>query len=358
LICMAGACRTPAVVAGGYRELYKCKMLYSNIAMTHSYIAAMMPQLRHVRRKLKLRQLEIVLAVADARSMAKAAKQLAISQPAISRAIADAEQALGLPLFDRSRQGVRPTHYADALIKRGIAAFDEIAQGEKDAAFLADPASGELWIASAPGLAEGIVLTVVNRLSRKYPRVTFHIVPSFFGVHELLRDRRVELGFGRTNARATEPNLNTEILFEDSLAVVAGVQNPLLRRRKIRLADLVQEPWTWPARGTEIDILIGDAFRASGAEPPIATVYADSINMRVRLAATGPYLAIVPASIMRFPGVHPGIKVLPVQFPTTRRPIAILSLKNRTLSPLAQLFIACARDIIKDSRPVGSDRSA
>jgi DNA-binding transcriptional LysR family regulator len=313
-----------------------------------------MPQVRQARRKLKLRQLEILLAVADARSMAKAAKQLAISQPAISRAIADAEQALGLPLFDRSRQGVRPTHYADALVKRGIAAFDEIAQGEKDVAFLADPASGELWIGSAPGLAEGIVLTVVNRLSSIYPRVAFHIVASFMGVDELIRDRRVELGFGRTNASMAQLDLNTEILFGDSLAVVAGVQNTLLRRRKIRLADLVQEPWTWPARGTEIDILVGDAFRASGADPPNATVYADTINMRVRLAATGPYLAIVPASIMRFPGVHPGIKLLPVQLPTTRRPIAIFSLKNRTLSPLAQLFIECAREIV-EKLPTGQE---
>lgn len=277
--------------------------------------------------------------------MAKAAKRLAISQPAVSRAIADAERALGLPLFDRSRQGVQPTQYCDALVNRGIAAFDEIAQGEKDVAFLADPTSGELWIGSAPGLAEGIVLTVVDRLSRRYPRVAFHIVASLSGVDEILRDRRVELGFGRINTSTAEKALSTEILFEDSLAVVVGVQNPLLRRRKIKLADLVRESWTWPARGTEIDRLVGDAFRASGAEPPNATVYADAINMRIRLAATGAYLAIVPTSIMGFPGVHPGVKMLSVALPTTSRKIAIFRLKNRTPSPLAQLFIECAREI-------------
>src|SRR5438270_4048583 len=116
---------------------------------------------RHVRRRLKLRHLEILLSVAEAGSMAKAATRLAISQPAISRAIADAEDALGLPLFDRSPQGVEPTQYGRALVKRGIAAFDEITQGEKDIAFLADPTSGELRIGSAPGLAEGIVLAIV-----------------------------------------------------------------------------------------------------------------------------------------------------------------------------------------------------
>src|SRR3954469_25799497 len=84
------------------------------------------------RRRLKLRQLEILLAVADTGSMAKAAARLAVTQPAISRAIADAEDTLGVPLFDRSTQGVEPTQFGRALIKRGIAAFDEIDQGIKD----------------------------------------------------------------------------------------------------------------------------------------------------------------------------------------------------------------------------------
>ena len=301
----------------------------------------------HIRRRLKLRQLEILLAVADAGSMAKAATRLAISQPAISRAIADVEHALGVPLFDRSPQGVEPTRYGRALLKRGIAAFDEIDQGVKDIEFLADPTVGELWIGSAPGLAEGIVLAVIDKMSRNYPRVVFHIVPYAQTADDELRERRIELGFARAPEPAAEDDLETDVLFDDTLAVVAGKRNPWVRRRRIKLAELVNEPWTWPPRGTIIDFLIGDAFRASGIEPPRATVYADAINMRTRLAATGPYLAVVPASIMRFPGMHPSIKVLPVELPTTQRPIGIITLRNRTLSPLAQLFIASAREVAK-----------
>jgi len=69
--------------------------------------------------------------------------------------------------------------------------------------------------------------------------------------------------------------------------------------------------------------------------------------LRIRLAASGSFLAIVPASIMRFPGTPAAIKVLPVELPTTRRRIAIITLKNRTISPLAQLFIESAREIAK-----------
>src|SRR4051794_18888339 len=107
-------------------------------------------------RRLKLRHMEILVAVVETRSMAKAGTKLGISQPAISRAIAEMEHTLGVPIFDRSPKGVEPTQYGRALLKRGIAAFDEIAQAVKDIDFLADPSMGELWIGSAPGLAEGI----------------------------------------------------------------------------------------------------------------------------------------------------------------------------------------------------------
>jgi DNA-binding transcriptional LysR family regulator len=130
-----------------------------------------------VGRRLKLRHMEILLAVVETGSMAKAGARLAISQPAISRAIAEMEHTLGVPIFDRSPKGVEPTQYGRALLRRGIAAFDEIAQAVKDIDFLADPTVGELWIGTTPGLAEGIVLTVLDRLSRQYPRVVVHLVP-------------------------------------------------------------------------------------------------------------------------------------------------------------------------------------
>src|SRR5712692_7660972 len=99
-------------------------------------------------RRIKLRDLHILLAVAECRSMAKAAEHLAISQPVVSKVIADLEHALGVRLLDRDRHGAEPTIYGAALLKRGTAAFDELKQGVKDIEFLADPTAGELRIGS------------------------------------------------------------------------------------------------------------------------------------------------------------------------------------------------------------------
>jgi len=72
--------------------------------------------------------------------------------------------------------------------------------------------------------------------------------------------------------------------------------------------------------------------------------FGSSYDLTVR---TGRYLAIVPSSIMRFPGKPSSIKALPVELPTTRRQIGIITLRNRALSPLAHIFIECARDIAR-----------
>src|SRR5580700_3878573 len=97
-----------------------------------------------IERRLKLRELRILLAVVQAGSMAKGAAELGISQPNVSKAIADLEHAFGLQLLDRSPRGVEPTRYGLAVIKRGVAVFDELRHAVTDVAFLADPTSGEL----------------------------------------------------------------------------------------------------------------------------------------------------------------------------------------------------------------------
>src|SRR5262245_39354613 len=94
--------------------------------------------------RLKLRDLHILLAIVQQGSMARAAKHLAISQPAISKVIADLEHALGVRLLDRDRHGAAPTVYGEALLKHGLVVFDELRQSVKEIEFLTNPTAGEL----------------------------------------------------------------------------------------------------------------------------------------------------------------------------------------------------------------------
>src|SRR5690348_4904932 len=121
-------------------------------------------------RRLKLRDLRILMTVVDCGTMAKAAQRLAVSQPVVSKAISDLEHVVGVRLLDRSQRGVEPTACGRALIKRGITIFDEMEQGLKEIELISDPTAGEVSVAATGPVAGTIVVPAVDRLGRQYPR--------------------------------------------------------------------------------------------------------------------------------------------------------------------------------------------
>ena len=134
----------------------------------------------HIASRMKLRDLHILIAVAQAGSMNKAAVVLNMTQPAVSRSIAELERALGVRLLDRNAQGVSPTAYGRALLDGGTAVFDDLHQAVKKIEFLADPAAGEVRIGSGAVHAMTFVSAVIERLSQHYPRIVFHVVTVTF----------------------------------------------------------------------------------------------------------------------------------------------------------------------------------
>ena len=301
-----------------------------------------------IRRRLKLRDVDILLTVIQMGSMGKAAGALNMSQPAVSKAIAGLEHTLGVRLLDRDRQGVEPTEYGRALLDCGVALFDDLRQGVKNIEFLADPTAGEVRIGCNPFLAASFASAVVDRLSRRHPRMVFHLVTAYgAALYRMLSERNVDLLIARRFRPTADERLEFEFLFDDSYVVAAGARSPWVRRRRIILADLMSEPWVLRPPESVAGAIATDAFRASGLDHPRTTVVTDSPEVRLSLLATGRFLTILPASALRFPTRRSEIKVLPVELPGARVPNEIVTLKNRTLSPVAQLFIDCAREVAK-----------
>jgi DNA-binding transcriptional LysR family regulator len=288
------------------------------------------------------------MSVVEAGSMNKAAERLATSQPAVSRAIADLERALGVRLLERTPGGIQPTQYGRAILKRGLAIFDELRQGIKDIEFLSDPTSGELRVGCSEYAAGGPILAVVDRLTRQHPRMVFDIVTApVLSLYRDLTERKIELVVTRLVDFANRRNMTIETLFEDDIVVVAGAQNPWMRRRRIDLADLVGEPWTLPPRDTGLGAFAEGAFRARGLEPPQPTVITYSMHMCHKLLETGRFLTMLPRYTLTLPGKHPSLRALPVELANSRAPMAIITLNRRTLSPLAEMFIKAVRAVAK-----------
>jgi DNA-binding transcriptional LysR family regulator len=309
-------------------------------------------------RRVKLRDLHIALAVAEAGSMTRAAEELAVSYPVVSKTISELEHTLGVKLFDRSISGVEPTHYGRALLKSGVAVFDEMRKGLQQIEFIKQPDSGELRIGSSAVMDAGLLPAIIERFSRDFPRAVLHVLHESIVIQQYdnLRDRKVEVMFGRFPTTMVEPDLVAEPLLDDPTVVVAGSESPWTKRRSLTLADLVGEPWILSQPGSLARSLQDQVFQKSGVEAPSARILTVSPHLIMRLVATGRWLSLIPVSGMRFGGKQMHIKVLPIKVLSPPAPIGFVTVKNRTLTPLADRFIECARKIANSDSARASTR--
>jgi DNA-binding transcriptional LysR family regulator len=314
-----------------------------------------MPWDQRVAQRLKLRDLYVLQTVVQLGSMGKAAGRLAVSQPAISKAIIDLEHVLGVRLLDRSRQGVEATHYGTALLNWSAIIFDNLRQSVDEIDFLVDPSGGEVRIGSTDIMLSTLVPALIARLSQQFSKMVFKIsvAPGIREQFHDLRARRVDLILGRILEPKPDEDLDVDILFEDRLFVVAGRDSKWHRRRRINPADLINEPWVLPAYDTFIGSIVKEAFQSIGLEPPRITVSSSSLPSYAGLLATGRFLALRPASWLHLHGRSTSEKALPVDLRFRSLNVGIVTLKNRPVSPAAKLFIECAH---KFTRPPANAR--
>jgi DNA-binding transcriptional LysR family regulator len=294
-------------------------------------------------RRLRFRDLQVFFMVVEHGSMAKAAVELGVSQPAVSGVVADLEHAFGARLFDRSSAGVEPTVYGRALLKRGLAAFDELKLGIRDINFLADPARGEVRIGCPDSIAGAILAPVVQAICRDYPGLTLTIEPVPTPTLEVpeLHARELDVVLARLS-KPDDPfgkDLDVEILFDDEVVIAAGVSSRWARRRRLSLADLHDASWIGASPHTLTTMLMEQAFRAKDLPVPTIRVVSFSVQLRAHLLATGDFVTAMPKSMLRLNPECRELKQLPIRLPNASFPVAIVTLKARTLPAAVELFL-------------------
>jgi len=299
-------------------------------------------------RRMRLQDLHVLMTVMQAGSMGKAAQRLNITQPAISRSIAELEHTFGVRLLDRHRQGVEPTEYGRALLEGGVAVFDELRQTVRNIEYLADPAAGEVRIGTIPPIAASFGSAVIERLGQRHPRIVCNLLAAQTeALHRDLLERNLDLLIARKFGALADERLGFEALFDDAYVIAVGAQSPWARRRSVTLADLANDAWVLPEPEAVPSVVLLNALRAAGLAYPRGALVTNSAEVRMNLLTTGRYLTIFSTSALRFSAGRRAFKALSIDLPTGRVPVGIVTLKNRTLSPTAKLFIEHAREVAK-----------
>jgi DNA-binding transcriptional LysR family regulator len=299
-------------------------------------------------RRLRLKDLHTLQSIAEVGSMAKASNRLGLSQPAISKAIADMEHTIGATLLDRSSRGVELTECGRLLVERTQVVFDEIRQGIIDIVQRSDPAQGIVRIGTTEPVT-AVVSEIIGHLVRQYPGIRYHIVVGDRDALEhALRERTLDVALTRWAPSPVAADLAAEVLFRSSLVVMAERKHPLLRTgRKLRLADLMQEQWTLSPPDSFLGRTGVDLFRRHRLPLPSTVVTTISIYMRLNLLASGRFITLLPMQILRHRSSSAWIRALNVDLGDTSAPIASITLKGRRAGGAVRLFQQASRDVCK-----------
>jgi DNA-binding transcriptional LysR family regulator len=300
-----------------------------------------------ISRRLKVRDLRMLEIIATRGSMARAAQELGLSQPAISKAIADLEHDLGVPVFDRNTRGVQLTESGQILLRRGRVILDELRHGLDEIESISDPTAG--FVRIGVSLAQSLfICAVIERTSRRFPKIKFSVVMADpLSLIRALRHRELDFAICRAQMTEGEPDLMAEVLFQDRIEVVVSPSHPLARRRKLTLSDLMGERWALAPPDTYLGELVRNAFRAQSLPMPQAVVSTSSIQLRFDLMETGGFLTLCSRSMVIHPSRRGRIKPLPVDFGDDAGPMAAITLKERQLTKVSGLVLEEARSVAK-----------
>jgi DNA-binding transcriptional LysR family regulator len=184
-------------------------------------------------RRVRLHDLHALSVIVQSGSMAKAAKELGVTQSAISQMVADLEAALRVRLLDRSPRGVVATIYGSVLLKRSRAALDELRNGIQEIESLTDHATGQVRIGCPESISSAVLPSIAELFFKRYPRAVLDVDDVNFGMLAPLLDRNIDLVIARGGRGFAEQDvsddLNVETLFEDELVVGGRTAEPMVQ---------------------------------------------------------------------------------------------------------------------------------
>jgi DNA-binding transcriptional LysR family regulator len=297
-------------------------------------------------RHLTTRQMRMLLAIAEHRSVVKASRELNVAQPALSRSLSDLEGVLKLKLFNRSPQGMAPTVFGEALIRRLKAIIGELHDADEELSALRAGTYGHVSIGCIPLLPAGILPRLLSGVVRTRPGLTISVTDGG-GIETLLkqlRDRELDMVLCiRPKSNEHDNDFEFEPLFNDTLLLVAGRSHPAARVRKPSLRNIDLDPMVLPSQGSVYRQRIDEAFAKFNRPPPTAAVEANSPMLRLGLAENSDMATFIQASVWSDKGSRYRIKVIPLRESIEYGAIGYMVLRKWQTTPAAAALIEFMR---------------
>lgn len=313
---------------------------------------------RAFRSNIKLRHLQLLVALDEFRHLGRTAEFLSVSQPAISKVLAEVEKMLGMTLFTRSTRGTEPTPAGESLVRfaRSVLAQYDVTRDEIEA--VASGAAGRVRVGSMGAALPVLLANAVARVKQRSPRATVLIEEGDL-THLLPRLRLSELDVvvGRLEPAYAAPDLVTEALYDEPMVAIVAAGHPLSRKRRVDWGDLSRHPLVLPPPWASLRVKIEQAFVRHGQDLPADLIESSSYFAVTTFVAQRQAVGFVARSVGQQMQAEGRFHVLPMAVEVELPPIGLMTLRDRRPAPGATALIAClhdaARDIARANRPPG-----
>jgi DNA-binding transcriptional LysR family regulator len=296
----------------------------------------------YIRANLKPRHLQMLVSLDDFRNVGKVAASLNVSQPAVSKALAELERGLGLSLFERSARGVNPNAFGECMIRHARSVLGDLAMARDELRDLVQGASGKASVGALPAAAPALLPRAVALLKQRAPGTTIFIREGTMDtLLPELRAGKLDVIVGTLPHNGAGRDLDEKILFEERTTVAAGRAHPLARLRKLKWPDLGNYPWVLPPSGSLLREPLEDAFQRHGVPIPNNSIESLSVHVIVMYLQISSALACLSREVARHYEELGLISILPLELPKLVRPVGMTWSRARALSPSAKLMMAC-----------------
>lgn len=291
-------------------------------------------------RYLKLRHLRVVLAVDGCGSVAQAADSLHVSPAAISKALAEVEQLLGVALFDRASRQMLPTEAGVEVIAYSNMAMAQLERLSDALAGHREGTRGRLRLGVRTSTIQPMLAKAFCHYQRSAAEVDIQVVEGgTTDLVEALKRGEIDFLFAYADDRFYSPELaSCEVLERQRLSIVAAPTHALSARRRVTARSLQQAAWCIPAPGSRMRHHLQTALRALGAAMPDHGITTSDYGMIVNLLQTGEYIAILPESVARPLVNHRLLRLLPFKVNETIGPVLMIWSGQLALRRSAQRF--------------------
>jgi DNA-binding transcriptional LysR family regulator len=291
---------------------------------------------------MKFNQLRDVVAIARRGSLRAAARELALSQPALTRSVHELERELGAALFERRARGMRLTPTGETFVQRATAILSEVRRAQEEAAQLQGGTAGKVvaGLSSVPHVA--MLPKALPLFRKRYPQVELHLIDGQFPALEAkLRDGSVDFYVGPQHAQTLSSELIGEKLFDNTRVIVGRIGHPLKNTRSVR--DLASAEWATTSITLNALEELGEIFEQRGLPPPRLVLQSQSsLSLMVALNSSD-LLAMVPVQWMEFPPFAGNLSIIRVKETFPAPPIVAIRRRELPLTPAAEHLLDLLR---------------